>query len=282
MALGSKTPVIGVSLVLDHPRLTGNQRGYPSSPEARAALARSPVRRLLNTLPGMLRERTLQGRPRGLGDGSARRAARRRPRRGTAPRHLAPRHTARRRARHDHRPASVERHPRAARAAEPDHCSGDRPRPRDAPLARRLPAHRGRDNRAPPRPSAGVRTRAAGAVPRPVPGSTGRRLGGARCGGARRCRARGELAGGLSTGSLSAPATSVSRLGVVPARSRSRRPGARRRLPRCRSSTRARVGPDPQHHGGARDGARSRRRHAPFGGSRSAAIRALIVGHAGG
>ena len=61
MALGSKTPVIGVSLVLDHPRLTGNQRGYPSSPEARAALARSPVRRLLNTLPGMLRERTLQG-----------------------------------------------------------------------------------------------------------------------------------------------------------------------------------------------------------------------------
>ena len=60
-ALGRTTPVIGVSLVLDHPRLTGGHRGYPSSPEALAALARSPVRRLLNTLPGMLRERTLQG-----------------------------------------------------------------------------------------------------------------------------------------------------------------------------------------------------------------------------
>ena len=59
-ALGRKTPVIGVSLVLDHPRLTGSHRGYPSSTEALAALARSPVRRLLNTLPGMLRERTLQ------------------------------------------------------------------------------------------------------------------------------------------------------------------------------------------------------------------------------
>ena len=30
--LGRRTPVIGVSLVLDHPHLTGGYRGYPSSP----------------------------------------------------------------------------------------------------------------------------------------------------------------------------------------------------------------------------------------------------------
>ncbi len=60
-ALGLETPLIGVSLILDHPHLTGGYRGYPSSPEALAALGRSPVRRLLNILPGMVRERALQG-----------------------------------------------------------------------------------------------------------------------------------------------------------------------------------------------------------------------------
>ncbi len=58
-SLGRTTPVIGVSLVLDHPRLTGNYRGYPSSPQAVVALARSPFRRLVNTLPGSLREQML-------------------------------------------------------------------------------------------------------------------------------------------------------------------------------------------------------------------------------
>ena len=59
-ALTRRTAVTGVSIVLDHPRLTGRYRGYPSSPDAVAALARSPLRRLASTLPGALRDRTLQ------------------------------------------------------------------------------------------------------------------------------------------------------------------------------------------------------------------------------
>jgi len=59
-ALTRRTAVTSVSIVLDHPRLTGRHRGYPSSPDAVAALARSPLRRLTNTLPGSLRDRTLQ------------------------------------------------------------------------------------------------------------------------------------------------------------------------------------------------------------------------------
>jgi len=58
--LSRRAPVIGVSLVLDHPHLTGGYRGYPSSPQAVAALRRSPIRRLLNLLPGVLREQALQ------------------------------------------------------------------------------------------------------------------------------------------------------------------------------------------------------------------------------
>lgn len=59
-ALARETAVTGVSLLLDHPRLTGRYRGYPSSSAAVAALARSPLRRLVNTLPGALRARILE------------------------------------------------------------------------------------------------------------------------------------------------------------------------------------------------------------------------------
>jgi hypothetical protein len=59
-ALARRTAVIGVSIVLDHPRLTGRHRDYPSSSDAVAALARSPLRRLVNALPGALRNRTLE------------------------------------------------------------------------------------------------------------------------------------------------------------------------------------------------------------------------------
>ncbi|WP_411277409.1 lactate racemase domain-containing protein [Gaiella sp.] len=59
-ALGRRASVIGVSLVLDHPHLTGSHRSYPSSPRGLASLARSPLRRVLNVLPGPLREHTLQ------------------------------------------------------------------------------------------------------------------------------------------------------------------------------------------------------------------------------
>jgi Lactate racemase N-terminal domain len=59
-ALARRTAVTGVSIVLDHPRLTGRHRGYPSSPDAVAALARSPIRRFVNALPGGVRDRALQ------------------------------------------------------------------------------------------------------------------------------------------------------------------------------------------------------------------------------
>ena len=49
-----------MSIVLDHPRLIGRYHGYPGSPIALAGLARSPLRRLANTLPGTLRARMLQ------------------------------------------------------------------------------------------------------------------------------------------------------------------------------------------------------------------------------
>lgn len=59
-ALARRSALTGVSIVLDHPRLTGRYRGYPFSPAAVAALARSPLRRLGNGLPGPVRELALQ------------------------------------------------------------------------------------------------------------------------------------------------------------------------------------------------------------------------------
>lgn len=60
-ALARRTALTGVSIVLDHPRLTGRYHGYPSSPDAVAALAGSPLRRLLNAMPASLRMHALQG-----------------------------------------------------------------------------------------------------------------------------------------------------------------------------------------------------------------------------
>lgn len=66
-ALARRAAVTGVSIVLDHPRLTGRHRGYPSShDEALAALGRSPTRRLVNALPEMVRAYTLQNLAREL------------------------------------------------------------------------------------------------------------------------------------------------------------------------------------------------------------------------
>ena len=59
-ALSRRTPLTGVSIVLDHPRLAGRYHGYPSSPAAVAALARSPLRPLGNMLPAGARTRILQ------------------------------------------------------------------------------------------------------------------------------------------------------------------------------------------------------------------------------
>ena len=65
-ALGRRAPVIGASLVLNHPRLTGGFRGYPFDREALTDVARSPLRRLHALLPRSLRAGALQGLAREL------------------------------------------------------------------------------------------------------------------------------------------------------------------------------------------------------------------------
>jgi hypothetical protein len=60
-ALRATVPVLGLSIVLDHPRVVGPYRGYPWDVDARRALARSPFRRLLNSAPANVRRRVLAG-----------------------------------------------------------------------------------------------------------------------------------------------------------------------------------------------------------------------------
>lgn len=55
--LQRSVPLVGVSLVLDRPRLTGPYHGYPWDAGARRTLARSPLRRVLNAAPAPLRRR---------------------------------------------------------------------------------------------------------------------------------------------------------------------------------------------------------------------------------
>lgn len=59
-SLSRHVPLLGVSLVLDHPRIGGHFHGYPHSPEAVDAVARSPFRRVANTLPGAIRAHILR------------------------------------------------------------------------------------------------------------------------------------------------------------------------------------------------------------------------------
>jgi hypothetical protein len=63
-ALGARTPLIGVSLVLDLPRATGVLRGYPEDPRAVRRVERSWTRTILSGMPGSLRRAALdrQGR----------------------------------------------------------------------------------------------------------------------------------------------------------------------------------------------------------------------------
>lgn len=62
--VGKRTPLLGVSLVLDLPRLTGTFRGYPDELETVVSLARSPLRALVSSLPEPVRRAILgrQGR----------------------------------------------------------------------------------------------------------------------------------------------------------------------------------------------------------------------------
>jgi hypothetical protein len=60
-ALQATVPVLGLAVVLDHPRVAGLYRGYPWDGDARGAVARSPFRRLLNAAPASVRRRALAG-----------------------------------------------------------------------------------------------------------------------------------------------------------------------------------------------------------------------------
>ena len=63
-ALGRRCAQIGVSLALDHPRLTGRFRDYPHAPAALRHVSSSPLRRLYSLLPAGARREVLrdQGR----------------------------------------------------------------------------------------------------------------------------------------------------------------------------------------------------------------------------
>jgi Lactate racemase N-terminal domain len=54
-ALASRVPVVGVSLALAHPRLSGALQGYPYEEEALERVVRSPLRRLFGVLPAAAR-----------------------------------------------------------------------------------------------------------------------------------------------------------------------------------------------------------------------------------
>jgi lactate racemase-like protein len=59
-ALAERVALVGVSLVLDLPRLTGAYRGFPDDEEALERVARSPFRSILSVLPGPIRRGILE------------------------------------------------------------------------------------------------------------------------------------------------------------------------------------------------------------------------------
>jgi hypothetical protein len=61
--LQRRVATIGVSLTLEHPRLTGALLGYPYEPEAFERIARSPLARVFRLLPAPLRMRALRALP---------------------------------------------------------------------------------------------------------------------------------------------------------------------------------------------------------------------------
>jgi hypothetical protein len=62
-ALVRRVPLIGVSLVLNHPRLGGTLGGYPYERQALERVVRSPFRHLFRLLPGGLRAYVLRSLP---------------------------------------------------------------------------------------------------------------------------------------------------------------------------------------------------------------------------
>jgi hypothetical protein len=62
-ALARRAPVIGVSLTLNTPTLTGLLQGYPYDPDAVRRIARSPLSGAFGHLPGIVRRRVLRNLP---------------------------------------------------------------------------------------------------------------------------------------------------------------------------------------------------------------------------
>ena len=143
--LSDRLPVIGASLVLNQPRLTGPARGYPYDPEAIERISRSPVRR------GFAPPPRLRARPRAEVDPrrGQRRRGLRRPSVGGA-RGGAPScgrgalGDARRPARRDRDRDPAHDAAPPARAPEPAARRLPRPRDRVTAVARLVPDRRGR------------------------------------------------------------------------------------------------------------------------------------------
>jgi Lactate racemase N-terminal domain len=62
-ALMRRVPLVGTSLVLNHPRLGGTLKGYPYEAAAVERVVRSPLRRMFRLLPGGLRAYVLRSLP---------------------------------------------------------------------------------------------------------------------------------------------------------------------------------------------------------------------------
>ena len=65
-ALRSRVPLFGVSLALDHPRLTGRFRDYPTTQASLTHVSTSPLRRIYSALPAGLRRELLRDQHRAL------------------------------------------------------------------------------------------------------------------------------------------------------------------------------------------------------------------------
>ncbi len=65
-AVGQRAQVVGLSAVLNHPRLTGALHGYPYDPKALELVVRSPFRRLFAMLPALVRAYLIRSLPREL------------------------------------------------------------------------------------------------------------------------------------------------------------------------------------------------------------------------
>lgn len=65
-SLGARVPLVGISLALNHPRLSETIYGYPYEQEALERIARSPLARAFGLLPGAVRARALRSLPQEL------------------------------------------------------------------------------------------------------------------------------------------------------------------------------------------------------------------------